>query len=447
MALPVPPDASGSPCLLERGRVEALVRSHLTRNGRYLDMVQKYGSPLYFVDEAALADRARQFRAAFESQLQAVRCFYAVKSNNHPFLAKTLLGMGFGLDVSSGIELEGALALGATDILFSGPGKTASELALAAQHHERVTVLMDSFGELERLEREAAKRGLQVRAGVRLMSDERGLWRKFGIPLHDLYAFWEAASRCSHVTLCGLQFHASWNLNPGNQMAFIARLGQTLSAFEQEVLSRIEFVDIGGGYWPAQGEWLHPADEANRSHPLETSASQRPPVHLPAVPIEQFAEKIGRALQEHLYPHLTCAIYLEPGRWVCHDAMHILLRVVDKKERELVITDAGTNTVGWERYETDYFPVINLSRPSLEEVPCLILGSLCTPHDVWGYRYFGGAIEPNDVLLVPSQGAYTYSLRQRFIKPLPRVVIAKGSTIIAWDDVPWEGSAGDTVLQ
>jgi hypothetical protein len=51
----------------------------------------------------------------------------------------------------------------------------------------------------------------------------------------------------------------------------------------------------------------------------------------------------------------------------------------------------------------------------------MILGSLCTPHDVWGYGYFGDGIEPGDVLLVPSQGAYTYSLRQLFIKPLAKV--------------------------
>jgi len=101
--------------------------------------------------------------------------------------------------------------------------------------------------------------------------------------------------------------------------------------------------------------------------------------------------------------------------------MHILLTVVDKKAEDLVIVDGGTNIVGWERFETDYFPVINLSRPSLMERSSLIFGSLCTPHDVWGYGYFGDGIEPGDILMVPSQGAYTYSLRQSFIKPLAQV--------------------------
>ena len=87
-----------------------------------------------------------------------------------------------------------------------------------------------------------------------------------------------------------------------------------------------------------------------------------------------------------------------------------------------MITDAGTSAVGWERFETDYFPVLNLSRPAMTEKECLILGSLCTPHDVWGYRYFGKEIRQGDILMIPTQGAYTYSLRQKFIKAVPPVL-------------------------
>jgi diaminopimelate decarboxylase len=102
--------------------------------------------------------------------------------------------------------------------------------------------------------------------------------------------------------------------------------------------------------------------------------------------------------------------------------MQFLFTVIDKKDRDLVITDAGTNVIGWERFEVDYFPILNLSRSDLIERPCQVLGSLCTPHDVWGYSYFGRNIQPGDLLMIPCQGAYTYSLGQRFIKSLPKVV-------------------------
>ena len=143
---------------------------------------------------------------------------------------------------------------------------------------------------------------------------------------------------------------------------------------------------------------------------------------MPATAIEEFADRISAAIHEHLFTVVPdCRICLEPGRWICNDAVHLLITVIDKKAPDLVITDAGTNAVGWERFETDYFPILNLTRPSLHEKPCHILGSLCTPHDVWGYMYFGDDIQPGDILMIPTQGAYTYSLKQNFIKPLPAV--------------------------
>jgi diaminopimelate decarboxylase len=275
---------------------------------------------------------------------------------------------------------------------------------------------MDSFLELERLDRIAGQAGARVRAGVRLTTDERGLWRKFGIPLSELRRFVDTAEDRRYVRWCGVQFHSSWNLSPAAQVDFIERLGAGLKGLTSAQRARVEFIDIGGGFWPPTGEWLH----------ARSTADGRPShehLRCPAASIEEFAREIGAAAREHLLPSVDCRICMEPGRWLCHDAMHILLTVVDRKGDDIAITDGGTNAVGWERFETDYFPVLNLTRPSLTERPCYVLGSLCTPHDVWGYFYHGEDIQPGDVLLIPTQGAYTYSLRQEFIKPLPRLVI------------------------
>ncbi len=142
----------------------------------------------------------------------------------------------------------------------------------------------------------------------------------------------------------------------------------------------------------------------------------------PSTPIDRFAHEISQAIYQHIHNRLACRICFEPGRWICNDAMHIIIKVMDKKYDNLVITDAGTSALGWERFETDYFPVLNLTRPAMTEKECLILGSLCTPHDVWGYRYWGKDIQEGDLLMIPTQGAYTYSLRQEFIKAVPPVL-------------------------
>ena len=415
---------SQSSPLLPKEELTAFVAYYFDRRKHYLQILSHHPAPLYLQDASVLIARAAQLRAAFEAVLPSVGFYFAVKSNNHPDISETLIANGFGLDVSSGVELKMALKLGTRDIVFSGPGKTANELRLAVTHADRVVILVDSFGELDRLEDMAAQLNTKIRCGVRLNTDPKGLWRKFGIPVRDLQDFWEQASQCRHVNLIGLQFHSSWNLSPHKQINIIRTLGKALSHMLSSFQTQLEFIDIGGGYWPPQGEWLQPGGtlEGRVRQALGQSAGPIASHHrLPAVPIEEFAEKLGTAIHEHLLSRVPCRICLEPGRWICNDAVHLILSVVDKKAPDLVVTDAGTNAVGWERFESDYFPILNLTRPSLEEKPCLILGSLCTPHDIWGYMYFGRDIQPGDILMIPTQGAYTYSLKQNFIKPLPAV--------------------------
>jgi diaminopimelate decarboxylase len=406
--------------------LHAFVKTYFEQRDRYLRILEEHSAPIYLLDIVTLTAKAEQFKTAFEKELDPVGFYYAVKSNNHPEIAKTMLAARFGLDVSSGIELEMALNLGAGDIVFSGPGKTVQELRQAATCNDRVVVLIDSFGELQRLEEVASGLNRTVRCGVRLTVNPLGLWRKFGIGIEKLADFWQAQSSCPHIDLIGLQFHLSWNMSPQPQIDFIQILGKALRHMPKAFQRTLRFIDIGGGYWPGQGEWLHPrATPRGRLLDALGAPADAPQIHhlMAATPIESFAELLAAAVKDHLLATVACRICLEPGRWICNDAMHLLLSVVDKKAPDLVITDAGTNAIGWERFESDYFPVLNLSRPSLLENPCHILGSLCTPHDVWGYMYFGESIEPGDILMIPTQGAYTYSLRQNFIKPIPEVVV------------------------
>ena len=362
--------------------VRDYVQPFLDQRGRYLGARKSYGSPLYLFEEAVVLDRLHRFRGAFEAHLSEIDIFYALKSNDHPAIVHTLVSENCGLDVSSGMELEQALAAGATAIVFSGPGKTDAELQLAIRHADQVTILIDSFGELDRLARLTSGAGPQVWAGVRLTTEEKGLWRKFGLPLNRLAEFCERAAATENIALQGLQFHTSWNLTPDAQVAFLHKLGATLAELPAHLRDQLRFLDIGGGYWPQPGEWL-PAG----------ATSPDAPTRQPAMGIDQFAEAIAAAIAQSIWPYMRCRICAEPGRWICNDAMHILVTVVDRKAGDLVITDAGTNAVGWERFEHEYFPVINLTHPDVTEHPCLVLGSLCTPHDVWGHSYCGRLIE------------------------------------------------------
>lgn len=400
---------------------------HFAARARYLAATagQLPTAPLYLFDREGLRRKIRQFRKTWELKFPGNRIFYALKSNHYPGVAATAISEGLGLDVSSGTELKKALELGADRIIFSGPGKTTEELQLAVRHQQKVTIMLDSYGELERLATVSRSQNHQTSCGVRLNQRQQGSWQKFGIPLEELAEFVRSAAGHRSLAVEALQFHCSWNLTPEKHVLFCRDLGDRLEHLPGVFRAQLRLIDFGGGFWPEEGEWLqYNGTGIGRLRQAAGTGSDRPLDHfrLPTMPLREFTAALKQAFEIHLSPRTAAEAGCEPGRWLCHEAMHLLLRVVDRKSDDLVITDGGSNSIGWERFESDYFPILNLSRPELKERCCRIMGSLCTPQDLWGGSYWGHKLKEGDYLLIPNQGAYTYSLRQNFIKPAARVV-------------------------
>ena len=427
---------SGHEKALPRASLENYLQSTLRKREILEESALRFGTPQYFFDEPGLAIQVTRFCDTFSKVIPKCRAFYAMKSNCFEGICRYVLKAGMGLDVSSGFELSRALAMDCDEILFSGPGKTDEELLLACQHPGEVTLLMDSGGELQRLSTitKMHEQGVgPLRVGIRVRTNSHGMWDKFGIPLKDLEGLMKEATRVVGIEFKGIQFHTSWNLDPRAQINMVNSIGDHIrDRVSRTLWPCLQFLDIGGGFWPEQGEWLNP-ENTLKGKVLKLLDSnhrfRRKHYFFGAKPLEDFATQIASAFSSQGPPLSLMEVWMEPGRWIANPAMHILLTVVDKKDARTVITDGGTNLLGWERPLTEFIPVINLTRPSLEERGMKIFGSLCTPHDMWGTSLFGTGIEPGDVLLIPDQGAYTYSLRQSFIKPKGRVVRYDGQVL------------------
>jgi diaminopimelate decarboxylase len=413
------------------------VESLLEKRDFLLESAATFDTPQYIFDEPALRSSLEKFWGAFSQRFPRLRLFYAVKSNSFRALCEHVSAAGYGLDVSSGHELAMALDTGCRDIIFSGPGKTEPELTMAIRNHDKITLLMDSAGELERVARLTKSPDLlsdPLRAGIRIRAQHHGMWNKFGIPLTELGPLLQKASSIPGIDLCGLQFHTSWNRDPSAQVETIIAIGTYLRRnVSAGTCEKLRFLDVGGGYWPERGEWLNPQNTLRGKlvqlfDPHHEFRLKH--YYLPSRPLDHFAKEIARAVALQGKPLSDLEIWMEPGRWLSTPAMHILLKVVDKKDAGMVITDGGINLLGWERPLTEFIPVINLSRPSLQETPTRVFGSLCTPLDIWGTSCFGKGISPGDIILIPDQGSYTYSMRQSFIKPIARVVRFDGTACL-----------------
>jgi len=411
------------------------IQSLLWKRDVLLESARRFGTPQYFFDGPALAQSLSGFHEVFSRHLERFRVFYAVKSNSFPELCKHVSDAGHGLDVSSGLELTMALSLGCRNILFSGPAKTDSELGLAFQNRNKVTLLMDSAGEMERLSRLVQELDLgeaPLKVGFRLRGQHHGIWGKFGVPPERFPDLFTRALAVKGLDPRGIQFHTSWNMEPKAQVQMIERVGACIKVLPESSQRRLKFLDIGGGYWPERGEWLNPQNTlSGKLFQILDPDFQFKPRHYyhPAKPLEHFAREISAALRSQGKPLSDLEIFMEPGRWLSTPAMHMLVKVIDKKEATVVIADGGINLLGWERPLFEFIPLLNLTRPSLHEFSLRVFGNLCTPLDIWGTTLFGEGVENGDILLVPDQGAYTYSLRQSFIKPIARVVRYDGISL------------------
>jgi diaminopimelate decarboxylase len=402
-----------------------IVDEILGKKERIEQVLNAHSTPCYLLDLENLERSIHRYQEAFRNSLPALRHFYAVKLNHEPTLLKTIFAQGFGADVSSARELLLAKEAGAQTFLFSGPGKTKEELQAAIAYGSAVTINVDNFCELDRLKTVVTA---PLNIGVRVSVSEHGAWDKFGIPLEELAQFVNAVKESPLLSLRGIQFHISWNQDSTKYIAAIEKLGAALqNPALAPLCSQLEFIDIGGGFRPYQSEGFFTEDttegalisavQAILEDDTAAEALALPPVLLTeAVTIESYAEAITNALQEYLVPLGNFTFYTEPGRIIVNDAMHVAVSVVDVKNQQCVITDGGTNIVGFERFEFDYFPVINLSNPSRTEREATVYGSLCMPQDYWGKYAFSAEFREGDRIIIPYQGALTYANMNDFIK-------------------------------
>lgn len=192
-----------------------------------------------------------------------------------------------------------------------------------------------------------------------------------------------------------------------------SRIRSVLSGIPDQFEKALKFIGMGVGCWPSRGEWLH--YDGTREGVVQKTiefTNDRDAKHyrLKVNPIDNFAVDIGHVVKDYIFPVVKCRVCFETERRICNDSIQLIMSVLQNKTDDIPITDADRNALVWERFETDFFPVLNLTRPSFDEKPCRILDSICTPHDVWGYTYWGEDIQPGDVLMIRNSGCLDYNL-------------------------------------
>jgi diaminopimelate decarboxylase len=396
-----------------------------------------FGTPQYLMDEDYLIQRTKLFINSFRQHLPNFKAFYAFKSNDLPYLLDIVRKNGAYADVASLFELRLALKLDFEKIIFTAPVKTEEDLSLAISNSKKVILNIDNLTELRQLckmiEKYRPWTPLQVCFRICPQPNkDNPSWNKFGLTPDELRLALEEVSSCSYLHWSGLHIHSSWNLNSGSYLRNISYLAEIISQLSPEQRQKIKFIDLGGGFLTDGSGTLKEkinskSEKSLLALPGCTSGNCYIQLDLPQ-DIEIISEEISSTFKKHLLPLLNpeTELWLEPGRFISALPTTIILKVISLKRGNIYV-DGGINLVGSDSFTFEYYPIINISRPSLKNNNAVIYGPLCDPDDLWGYSYFGEPCQEGDLLAVLHQGAYTFSTAWRWQRPTPAYVAFQGN--------------------
>ncbi len=286
-----------------------------------------HGTPVWVYGAGTLRTRFAALHDAFADVGLAPRIHYAVKANDHLAILDTLRQAGAGADVVSLGELRRARQAGIAPahIVFSGVGKTATQLAAAlAAGIGQINV--ESAAELAMLSEIAAAAGATARIVLRLNPDvDAGTHakittgradNKFGIAAADIPALYRHAATLPGIEPVGLALHiGSQILRPAPFAAAYAKAAALVRAL-READQSVRVLDLGGG--------------------LGIGYGAEPGLSLPA-----FASTVRREVGG-----LGLELLLEPGRYLVGPAGLLLASVILEKDgggRRFVVLDAAMN--------------------------------------------------------------------------------------------------------
>jgi diaminopimelate decarboxylase len=355
-----------------------------------IELATAVTTPFYCYSTATLQRHYQVFAEAF-ADVPALIC-YAMKANSNQAVVATLAKLGAGADVVSGGELKRALAAGIPPdrIMFSGVGKTASELA-AAVDAGILCVNVESEGELALLSTIAASKGRVVDVSVRVNPDvdpkthakiaTGKAENKFGIPISQAREVYARAAKLPGLRVAGVDMHI------GSQITELAPFDDAfalLSDFVHVLRADghiIAHVDLGGGLG------------------IPYRADNDPP---PSP--EAYAAVVKRATRD-----LDCKLIFEPGRLIVGNAGILVTRVLYVKHGEaktFIIVDAAMNDLIRPTLYDAHHDVRSVVERSTTRIVADVVGPVCESGDFLALDREMPEPQPGDLLAVMTAGAY-----------------------------------------
>jgi diaminopimelate decarboxylase len=353
-------------------------------------IAEEVGTPVYVYSRATLERHARVFREGLAA-VPRKHIAFAVKANPNLAVLRVLGRQGYGADVVSGGEMKRALAAGipAEDIVYSGVGKSAREMAGGLDagigqfniESEEEGIELAGIAESRRQRTACVLRvNPDIDAGTHEKISTGKADNKFGVPFDLAPGIYARLAARPNLDMRGLAVHIGSQLSDLRPLELAFEKLGALLAIVRGAGHAVTHVDLGGGLGvPYKAGDVLPS---------------------PA----EYGAMVARVTQGW-----DVELMFEPGRIIAGNAGVLLTRVIRVKRNgnrtPFVVVDAAMNDLArpalygaWHDFDA--------VRPTGERMTAHIVGPICETGDTFARDRACDALAAGDLAVFRTAGAY-----------------------------------------
>ena len=361
------------------------------------EICKEVQTPFYIYSQASIEAAANSYlKNAGNTDLIC----YSVKANSNINLLKILAQLGMGFDVVSVGELKRALKAGASanKIVFSGVGKSAADLAFAAEQ-KIYSINIESHQEIELLKNLPNNPRISLRINPDMAANTHPYIEtgksdcKFGISETEALEIAKTYSP-QDINLVGISAHIGSQITDVSLFLELAEKLKNLAAQLKNLGHKIDHLDVGGGL--------------AIDYQLEKQYD-------PA----QLVKDLKSSITDY-------DLLMEPGRSIVAQSGAVVTSVITKKtngQRDFLVVDVGMNDL--------MRPALYSARHVIEEVKDSdnaskeyeVVGPVCETADSFGAGHLLNS-DAGDQLIIYSTGAYGSSMGSNYnSRPKPAEIL------------------------
>ncbi len=386
-------------------------------NTNPIELIEKYGSPLYVYNETILRKRCNELKKIID--YPNLKINYSAKANTNLTILQIVHNEGLLVDAMSPGEIFLELKAGfkPEEILFISNNVSDEEMMFAID--AGILVSVDSISQLERYGKlnKGGRVVVRINPGVGAGHHEKvitgGKNTKFGVDpklIHEL----KTILIQYNLKLVGLNQHIGSLFMDPEPYIEAATFLLTLAENFQE----LEFVDLGGGFGI-------PYHKETGEHPLNLT-------------------DFGASLQKIIDAWVgrndrKITIKMEPGRYIIAECGILLGKVHSIKEnieKKYIGTDIGFNVLIRPALYDAYHEIeiySKIDRETLKNETVTIVGNICETGDIIAKDRNLPTMLEGDVLGILDSGAYGMAMSSNYncrLRPAEVLITSSGDEVL-----------------